>query len=31
MCVVMMMFGRKGDDGHCQPTQTKKPAVSKHS
>lgn len=28
MCVIMMMFNKRCDDGHCQTTQTKKPAAT---
>ncbi len=31
MCVVMMMTGRKCDDGKCQTTPVKKRTVAKHS
>lgn len=30
MCVFMMMFGRKCDDGECQTTPAKKPTTAKH-
>ncbi len=30
MCVAMMIFGKRCDDGQCQPTHAKKPSAAKN-